>query len=397
MGKAVRKIVTFIVAACLMAGLSGCYDRRELDTLGIVLGVGLDKSETEGETDVTVQMANPGGASSSKSSKGSKAGEKGTGTEEAYINQTGSGKLINDIIRDMQHEMSRRIYVAHSQVMVIGEDLAKSGLRDSLDFFLRAPEARMTLYVFVAKGRAQEILSTKPEFEKITSTELSKMLKDQKITSEAPIITEFDFVESICSKTTAAYAPLVRLDENNGKKRLTVEGCAVFDQSRMVGELNAVETRGLLFATGKTQTGVIPVSVEGVSSTIEIKEASSNVTPTLYTDGTAAFNIDIKTLIGIGDQTGTLTLSDEKTFAPVLAATAEAIKGEILSAVEKSKELDADIFGFGEMLYRKYPKQWEKLKDNWKNAYKNITVTVSVNAKADGSGRIGKPLAPEGN
>ena len=62
--------------------------------------------------------------------------------------------------------MSRLIYVAHSQALIMSEDLARNGVRDSLDFFARAAEARMTVYVFVAEGKAKAILDVEPEFEK---------------------------------------------------------------------------------------------------------------------------------------------------------------------------------------------------------------------------------------
>jgi spore germination protein KC len=221
-----------IILTCITC-LSGCFDRRELDTMGVVMGVAIDKAEAEGETELTVQMANPSGKSSSK---GKKSMEKeGDGAAQAFINISNTGHNINYIVREMQHKMSRKIYVAHNQVIVFGEELAKSGVRDALDFFARAPEARMTLYVFVAKGKAKDVLEVTPEFETMTSTELVKTLKDQKITSHAPIVTEFEFVSTMISKTTAPVAPVITLtEEKDGKQILVIAGCAVFKDSIMV-------------------------------------------------------------------------------------------------------------------------------------------------------------------
>jgi hypothetical protein len=53
----------------------------------------------------------------------------------------------------MQNKMSRMVYVAHSQNIVIGEELAREGVRDVLDFFARAPEARMTqVFIYAEWG-----------------------------------------------------------------------------------------------------------------------------------------------------------------------------------------------------------------------------------------------------
>lgn len=384
-------VVIFICISCL----AGCFDRRELDTLGIVMGVAIDKAATEGDTEITVQMANPTGKSDSKSKgKAAKEDESSGDAAKPYINVSDTGKNTNYIIREMQHKMSRRIYVAHSQVMVIGKDQAKVGVRDCLDFFARAAETRMTVYMFVAKHKAKDILEHQPEFEKMPSVELAKIIKDQKITSNTPIVSEFEFVKAIISKTTAPVAPMVEVVENDDKTRLKVSGCAVFKGSRMVGEFDDKQSRGLLFVQGKVKTGVLLVTVQDVTATIEIREAKSKVEPILYTNGMAEFNVEIEATLGLGDQSGTFNLSDPENEAEILNASQTEIKNEIQGAVDKSKELDADVFGFGEHLNRKYPDQWKDMKDRWDELYKNIKVNITVKAKGDGSGRIIKPLLP---
>ena len=356
------------------------------------MGVSIDTGENEGEMALTVQLANPGGASAGKGGKSSKGGE--SGASKAYINVSGTGKNINYIVREMQHKMSRRIYVAHSQALVMGDALARSGVRDSLDFFARAAEARMTLYVFVSKGKAKDVLDVDPEFEKMPSTEIAKMLKDQKITSHAPIVTEFEFLSAITSATTAAVAPIVSVIEDEGKERLNIAGSAVFSDDTMVGELDDSETRGLLFAKSKVKTGVLLIDTKGETATVEIREASGKVTPRLYSDGTSEFTIKTKVTVGLGDQNGTFNLSEPDNVPIMLDAAGEMIKAEIQSAVDKSKALGADIFGFGEYLNRKYPDQWKQMKKNWHDLYRNVKVQIDVEMKADGNGRIGKPLVP---
>jgi spore germination protein KC len=290
--------------------------------------------------------------------------------------------------------MSRRVYVAHSKVIVFGEELAKSGVRDCIDFFARAPEARMTVHVFVAKGKAADILDIETEFEKMPSVQLLKILKDQSITSHAPIITEFDLVNRMVSKTTAGIAPIVSAIEDEGKKRMDVSGCAVFKESRMVGELDINETRGMMYVLNKVKTGVLELSIRDSTATVEIRRARSKVKPVLYTDGSSKFNVEVEATVGIGDQSGTFNIADPDNIREMVGAAAAEIEKEIMSAVSKSKELRADVFGFGEHLGRKYPTQWKELSKDWDALYPQIGVDVTVKVKSDGSGRIGKPLAP---
>lgn len=385
----------FVMLLCLFI-LVGCFDRRELDTLGIVMGVAIDKAPTEGDTEVTVMVVNVSAGQSSKSKGKSSMGGESSTSSSAFTNISSTGKNMNYIIREMQHKMSRRIYVAHSEVIVFGEDLAKNGVRDCLDFFARAPEARMTLYVFVAKGNAKAVFDINPEFEKLPSTELVKILEDQKITAHAPIVTEFEFVSAMISKTTSAVAPIIRITDEGGRKDLTVEGCAVFKESRMVGEFDAVQTRGLLLVKSQVKTGVMELNIMDTTATVEIRQSKAKVTPVIFSDGKAQFNVEVNATIGLGDQSGSVNLSDPDNVPAMISAAETAMKGEIQSAVDKSKELDADVFGFGEYINRKYPDQWKEMKSKWDELYKNIEVNITVKAKADGSGRLVKPLAPEG-
>jgi spore germination protein KC len=394
MKRILKIIICYMMLLSGIVSLTGCFDRRELDTLGIVLGAGLDKGENDGETMLTVQMVNPVGGESSKGGKSSKGGSAG-GSSKPFLNISASGSNPNTIIREMQHKMSRRIYVAHSEVIVIGEELAKEGVRNSLDFFARAPEARMTLNVFVAKGKAVDVLDISPEFEKFNSTELMKILRDQTITSSVPIVTEFEFVSNLISKTTSPVAPMVEISEENEQKRLNVTGCAVFKKDKMVGSFDNKQARGLLFVQNKVKSGVFQANIKDAAATIEIRQARTKVKPTLFTDGKMVIDVDVQAMIGLGDQTGTINLADPDNSDKMLKAAKTAIEDEIQSAVDKSKELNADVFGFGEYFNRKYPDQWKNMQSKWDELYKNINVNITAKTRADGSGRLVKPLVPD--
>jgi spore germination protein KC len=44
------------ITAAMMLEMSGCWDCREMDTIGIVMGVGLDKAEAPDEIEMTAQV-----------------------------------------------------------------------------------------------------------------------------------------------------------------------------------------------------------------------------------------------------------------------------------------------------------------------------------------------------
>ena len=395
MKRFLKPVKCFILIVMCLLILSGCFDRRELDMIGIVMGTAIDKAEEEEGFTVTIQIANPNESGSGSGMSTEKEGNGSSGGSSEYINISGSGKTINGIIREIQNKMSRQIYVAHSQNIIIGEELAKEDVKDCLDFFARAPEARMTQFLFLAEGSAGKIYDIPTEFESMPSTMLTKILQDQKLTSHAPIVTEFEFICCMIRKTKSPVMPIVRIIEDDDKKRLTVDGCAVFKANRMVGKFDETQTRGMLFIEDKVKAGVLILKVEDAEITAEIRKSNSDVKAHLYEDGTIEYDIEVTVILGLGDQTGTFNIADPDNMPKLKAAAEVAVKNEIQSAVAQAQKLNADVFGFGEYLKRKYPDQWSGVSENWDTLFPNVTVNISVKAKPDGSGRISVPLVPE--
>ena len=66
-----------------------------------------------------------------------------------------------------------------------------------------------------------------------------------------------------------------------------------------------------------------------------------------------------------------------------------------MAAFDKSREFNADIFGFGEMLHKKYSNEWKTLKDNWDEIYPTIELNIDVESKIIKTDLLKKPAAPK--
>jgi spore germination protein KC len=68
---------------------------------------------------------------------------------------------------------------------------------------------------------------------------------------------------------------------------------------------------------------------------------------------------------------------------------AEAIRRDCERALTRAKELNADIFGFGNAVYRKHPRLWEKeLAGRWDEIFPRLSVEFLVEAPIKRSGMI---------
>lgn len=372
----------------LMLSITGCWNRRELNTLGIVMGIGIDKANNKDEVTVTAQLVN------TDSSKASSKEQTSSGKSD-YINISGSGINIMPVLRNLTHQTSRKLYVAHNQIIIFGEAVAKQGLQDYLDFFLRDHECRLTVNVLVSKGKASDILSVEPQLAKMSATEINQLLEAQTATSETARLTVFELMQHLESRTFAAVAPIVDIAQNNEGKVANISGGAVFKGDQLVGELNKTETRGFLWVMDKVKSGTIAIEVKGQKAIIEIVKASSQITSTLNEDNTAEFIIKIKQTGTIATQTGLESLSTSENVKLIEKEVEKAIQSEIQASIDKAKALNSDIFGFGESINRKHAKKWSKIEQDWDSLFKAAVIDIQVESKIVAGGRLAKPNNPK--
>jgi spore germination protein KC len=174
-----------------------------------------------------------------------------------------------------------------------------------------------------------------------------------------------------------------------------ISGTAVFKGDKLVGKLDKAEGRGLLWVLGKVKSGIIIVKgPQNDKLSLEIIRASGKITPELK-NNTITMNITVNEEGNIGEETGPENLSKLPEIKALEEKKTEVIRNEIMASIKKAQELNADIFGFGDAVHQKYPKQWKSMEDKWDELFPNIQVTVKIEAKIRLMGRINRPAAPE--
>ena len=393
MGRRFKRLCIMLITAALLLNASGCWDRRELDALGIVLGVGLDQSASPGEIEMTVQLADVGGqqsksASSSDTKKQSEGGSN-------YFNEKGDGKDVLAILQKAARMISRKLYFAHNQVIIFGKELAKEGVRDSFDFFARYPDTRMTVYMFVAREKAGDIFDIQSTFGEIPASEISALIQDPVGSIEKTPVFADEFAQKLISDTTSAVVPIIEVKESESEKHCCITGCAVFKGDKLVGELDEKEVRGYKWITGETRHSKLDVEIAGETAGIIITSAKGKFKSEITDDGSVIIKVKITGEGSLDSQTGTVNLADPQNIKLLKKEAERTVKQEIEKTVNKTCALGTDIFGFGESVHRRYPQEWEALKPQWDEIYKDIEVQIDVTLKVIGSGKIVRPLYPE--
>lgn len=262
--------------------LTGCWDKRELNELAITLALGIDKVEGEDEYEVTAQVVVPSAVSM-------KDGTGGT----AVTLFTENGETVYEALRRMTKVSPRKIYPGHLQMLIVGEELAKEGIGESLDLLARDWELRPDFYVVVAKDvTAREILNVTTDLESIPA---SKMFAGLKVSEKAWAgtygVTLDELIVDLISEGKEAVLTGIQLAGNKqiGSTQQNIESIskpaqikydnlAIFKEDRLMGWLTEQDSRGYSGITNSVKSTVTSISCpnEG-KSTIEVTNFHSKI------------------------------------------------------------------------------------------------------------------------
>ena len=366
----------------------GCWDRRELETLGIIAGFGLDWEEKDKQYLLTAQIIKP---TQVRTPQGTSGGGGGGGGGEAVWVVKSKADTVFKGVRSFLFESSRRLYFPHNQILIIGKKAAEEGVGPLLDLFLRDPEPRLSEWIVVAEEKAAEVLQAQAELEKIPGIALSRLLNNYADTSEIGRVDLMEFTTRLLSKTTAPYAPLIKVEGEGKEKKYRISGTAVFQKDKYVGELNKRETRGLLWVLGEVQGGIISIDYGGKQVEVEIMQSNCGTTPEIK-EGEIRIRVEIKAVANLAANLTPVDFSATDRLRKLNTKLATAVKGEVEAALKRVQTLRVDPFAFGEAVHRKYPKEWRELEEKWTDVFPQIQVEVQVRTNLRLQGLITRPV-----
>ncbi|MEH7418448.1 Ger(x)C family spore germination protein [Neobacillus drentensis] len=374
---------------------TGCWDRRELNDLAIVLGWGMDLNK-DGNLVSSAQIVVPAKLGSSG------GGGKGSASAgQGYFLESATGKTATDTSQNMQTKLSRKIFASHRRVIVIGEDLARNGLAKMTDEFSRNPEVRLRTDLFVVRGStAQEFLSIPYQLESIPA--LAPLKIQERISGRASS-TYKEFLVEANSEGSNATLPMVEIINSAAKgdagqvpsKTFRVRGRAIFNNNlQMIGSLTPSEVRNRFWVRGELMENTLTVYVPEGKGTISFvgRKYKSKIKPLLQ-GNKIRFTIFLSGKGVIKENNTNLDLKNPSHLKAVERALNQNVPKDVSQTiVHVQKDYKADIFGLGNAFHRKYPMKWKKIKANWQNEYSEADVVVKADLTVDQVGLTGPSL-----
>jgi spore germination protein len=397
-----RRILAGMLVFMLAALASGCWDRVEIEEKGFVIGVAIDfppskeveekaKETAPGKPvgkrrySLTQQFVLPGGM------QGEGGGQGGSTSGDAFLNLTAEGDSMFEIVRSVAARTSRSPFYEHIKIIVISEDVAKSGgFADTLDYFIRHPEMRRGTKVLISKGEARKVLEINPKTERLPVMYINSISRNQfKNARMLPPTLIGDVHEQLLKGESYTIQRVTA-----GKNEVKIAGLAVFHghNNKMIGWLGEEETEGRNFITGEIRGGLVEAKIGDNLVIYEIKKAQHKVTADVRNKDNIKFKISIETEGRISESLETQDYLQPQVLEKVEREVSEQIERLANDAINKShKVFKVDVLELGTYLNQTHYDVWKQIKDEWdhgRNYYAKSKIEVEATADIRSMGTI---------
>ena len=378
-----KQIFAAFVLAFLFL-LSGCWDSKEINELGFVIAIGIDRANDSGDYILTIQIANPKLASRESSSSG--------GNANPFYVYSARGRTLIEAARELTRISSKRLTWAHTYIIIIGESMAKSGILPAIDVFTHTPDLRMQTPIVVSKGDAMQYMAIESGMEDIPGIAYSLIydydyLSAQYIDTDIlGMITNFysEYAQTAISSIGFTPGKLIpsEVPTSELKDHVQFGGSAVFDKDKMIGWLTPEQTKGMAWVLNETHDTMVTVK-EPSQPDRYVSVQTNNVTTkvTAYVDNAnPSVLIDITGEGSIVEEDGTTGLPMDE-FKKAIGGLVEQNIVDTLSETlyMLQKVYRSDALGLAKTIHAQHNDEWENsIKAQWKEIYPDMPITLNV-------------------
>ncbi len=386
-----KKLILLII--CL--SLCGCNDYAELNRLSLVTAAAIDKNQNKYE--VTLLIAN-----SPKQDTSAKEGEAKTTVYKA------NGNTIASAIKAIDRKTPKQLYFSHINVVVISEEIGKEGFLKIADWLIRNPQTRNRFYlVQVNKDKASDVLKIISPLESFPSQSIATLIESNKNSRAIGDSASYsNFIGRILEKGYEPLMPTININGNpkKGAKQENVEtaepstylslgNLAIYKGDKLIKTTNKKESEMIHIINNEAKELLYSVKYKDNHASIY----SNDLKTKIKLNNSNSLDIYVKGTGTIYEINGPINLNKIKNLKKLEKKWNKSLKKDIDETIKKiQNDYKSDIFGFGNLIYKNYPKKWKKIENNWNSKYfKNLKIKIHTNVKIVSTGSLTKTLEGE--
>ncbi|MEH7417552.1 Ger(x)C family spore germination protein [Neobacillus drentensis] len=364
--------------------LSACWNQKELTDLAFVMAMGIDKGKDK-KFKLSFQLVNPGNVSAGQGSGG------GQGLPIAVYRSTGD--TITEAARNATKKVSRRLYYAHTNVVVVSEKVAKEDMLYILDGLDRDPEFRTTTIMVIARDcTAEEIVTTLTILDRLPVNKITKQLKaSEAMLGENMSVNIDDFLAAAVSKGKQPFLNGYSLIGIKSKARkaenlqktttdayLSSHGLAIFHDGKFRGWVDDDKARGIVWIQDKLKSTDISIPWNGKKRALVVAPIRSKTKVSVhFVNQKPQINVKIDSEGWISEANTAIDLNNPVIIGKIDKLVEKEINRQILNSVHAAQKLKSDIFGFGDKVHTANPDLWKKIQGNWDEEFASLKVNVT--------------------
>ena len=258
--------------------LTACWDKTEMNELALVSMVGVDIDPDSGKKTVYYQIINP---LSGTSARGTPGGEQAP----VYTYEI-SGSSFGEIKSTIYKMLPRKLFIAHSKILLVSRRAARQGVRDIVNFIEMQPNGRSSVPMLIIDGPISQVMKTFTPLERVPSdaidSRLKLLIRNSLLTGKH--IKVNDVIERMEKSDTIVLPMIAATSENPSsnsgetaadidanQNNFIIGGGAVFRDYRMVGKLNDAQLVWYHLLNGDRGRHVRRFQVEGKQVSVELR------------------------------------------------------------------------------------------------------------------------------
>jgi len=359
----------------LLLLLTGCEaaDRlpyaREMEGMALMRAMGMDLA------DGTVRVT----ASSGVQSRGADKGD-----QPPLVLSSRSGTVSGACLA-MQSLGDEYVFFGHVGELLLGEDMARQGLAEALDYVERDIEMRLDTGLFVVRGGTAAEAMLASAGENGSAAERLEALEDDAGLNGGTMKRSVRQVLSDLEANGASFATAVVLrpkeegDGGQGEAMLSAGGYAVLKGEALAGWAQGDAALGTNLLMEEVEADILELpGPAGEKLALRVVEAKTGVKAVFENGTLTGLDVTCAVEANLAQAPGGLSAWDRAALDELRSALENTERERLLAALKLAQSLDADFLGLKKRAGLAAPWNWAKLRAQWDGAFSALDIRVTV-------------------
>lgn len=367
-----RHITSLRIIAVLlcMLLLGGCWDKIEIEDRLFVLAIGIDSAKEEEQ--------NISGDRFTLSFVAPVVGEVMDGQGPAFNTYKTVDNSVIMSLSNLLLRLSQIQFFGHTRAIFFGEEVMKDErlLKEVLDGIFRYHELHNSMNVYIVPGRAEEVFSVKPMYDKLLMPYIAGITENSGYTAKILKVSFVDMIKMLNDQNGGLVIPKL----TPGKEEVKISGAGVLKDYKLIGYLEDQEVKVYNWLTDKAQGGNVLVKHDDISTTFRHFTFNRNIELSKVEGGKIYLNYNMETEGSIEEYILGKKILDNALLKEVEKEVEKRMVGETEKLVKKfQQEFGIDLIGAREYLNKYQPKLYKTIEKDYEKYFTdNIVIKVTA-------------------